>query len=103
MELAPGVVVDENAVRSFCRAHGIRWLGLFGSGLRGQLRPDSDLDLLVEFEPGRSPGLLRLAEFELELGRLLGRDVDLRTPGDLSIYFRDDVARTARPLYDAAA
>ncbi len=56
MELAPGVAVNEDQLRSFCRAHGIRRLGLFGSALRGELGPDSDIDLLVEFHPGRVPG-----------------------------------------------
>ncbi len=87
---------------AFCRARGIRRLGLFGSALRGELRPDSDIDLLVEFESGRTPGLLSLAEFEFELEGLLGREVELRTPSDLSRYFRDEVAASARVLYDAA-
>lgn len=102
MELAPGVDVDEERLGAVCVAHGIRRLRLFGSALDGRLRPDSDIDLLVEFEPGRTPGLLGIAQLELELGDLLGRSVDLRTLGDLSRYFRDEVAATARPLYDAA-
>lgn len=102
MELAPGVLVNEEELRSFCRAHGIRRLGLFGSALHGELGPDSDIDLLVEFHPGRVPGLLGLAQLELELTGLVGRDVDLRTRADLSRYFRDEVSTTARVLYDAA-
>ena len=102
MQLAPGVAVDEDALAFFCRSNGVRRLGLFGSALRGELRPDSDIDLLVEFNPGHVPGLLRLAGLELELARLLGRDVDLRTPADLSRYFRDEVTASARVLYDAA-
>lgn len=102
MELAPGVVIDQAALSTFCRANGIRRLGLFGSALRGQLRPDSDVDLLVEFEPGRIPGLLTIAGLELALGQLVGRRVDLRTPADLSRYFRDEVTANARMLYDAA-
>lgn len=94
--------MDDEALAVFCRANGVRRLGLFGSALRGQLRPDSDIDLLVEFEPGRSPGLLRLAGLELELETLVGRAVDLRTPADLSRYFRDQVSSSARVLYDAA-
>lgn len=96
------MTVDEKALAAFCRANAIRRLGLFGSALHGSLRPDSDIDLLVEFEPDRSPGLLRLAELELELSALIGRDVELRTAGDLSRYFRDEVAADARVLYDAA-
>ncbi|MGH3907407.1 MAG: nucleotidyltransferase family protein [Pseudonocardiaceae bacterium] len=102
MELAPGIAVDEDALRAFCRANGVRRLGLFGSALRGELRPDSDIDLLVEFEPGHTPGLLRLAGLELELEALLGQEVDLRTQADLSRHFRDDVSASARVLYDAA-
>lgn len=102
MELAPGVSIDDDTLQVFCRAHGIRRLWLFGSALRGQLRPDSDIDLLVEFEPDRIPGLLGIAQLELHLGELLDRSVDLRTLGDLSQYFRDEVAAEARTLYDAA-
>lgn len=102
MELAPGVAIDDESLQTFCSAHGIRRLGLFGSALRGELRPESDIDLLVEFEPDRTPGLLGIAQLELEFGALLGRSVDLRTLKDLSQYFRDDVAGEARTLYDAA-
>jgi uncharacterized protein len=102
MELAPGVSVEEHRLRTLCAAHGIRRLGLFGSALHGRLRPDSDIDLLVEFEPARTPGLLGIAKLELELGALLGRSVDLRTLHDLSRYFRDEVAAEARTLYEAA-
>lgn len=102
MDLAPGVAVDDDELRSICRAHGIRRLDLFGSALRGELRPESDIDLLVEFDPGKVPGLLGIAQIELELGQLLGREVDLRTRADLSRHFRDQVAATARVLFDAA-
>ena len=77
MDLAPGVAVDDDKLRSFCCAHGIRRLDLFGSAPRGELRPDSDIDLLVEFDPDKIPGLLGIAQIELELGQLLGREVDL--------------------------
>jgi uncharacterized protein len=66
------------------------------------LRDDSDSDLLVEFEPDRTPGLLGIAMLELELRDLLGRDVDLRIAGELNPHFRDDVVATARVLYDRA-
>ena len=102
VELAPGVTIADDVLETFCRANGVRRLGLFGSALRGELRPDSDIDLLVEFEPGRVPGLLHLAALELELAELLGREVDLRTAGDLSRLFRDQVSASARVLYDAA-
>lgn len=81
----------------------VRRLALFGSVLRDDFRPDSDVDVLVEFEPGHVPGLLRLAGMEHELSELFGgRRVDLRTPADLSRYFRDEVLSTARIQYDAA-
>lgn len=98
-----GLIVDSTALAALCRRHAIRRLSLFGSRSRDKGRPDSDVDLLVEFGAGRIPGLIRLAGLELELGELLGgREVELRTFGDLSPYFRDDVRATATPLYDAA-
>lgn len=97
------LAIDSNTLAAFCRRHAIRRLALFGSRSRGEGRPDSDVDLLVEFETGRTPGLIRLAGLELELGELFGgREVELRTYGDLSPHFRDDVRATATPLYDAA-
>jgi uncharacterized protein len=85
-----------------CRRHHIRRLSLFGSMVKGTNRPDSDVDLLVEFFPGKAPGLLGLAGIEIELSRLLGgRHVDLRTPLDLSKHFRDEVLRTAEVQYAA--
>jgi predicted nucleotidyltransferase len=101
MELAPEVVVADDDLAAFCLAHGIQWLRLFGSALRGDLGPDSDIDLLVDFEPGRTPGLIALAPLELELESILGREVELRTPSDLSRYFRDSVAESSRVLYAA--
>lgn len=87
---------DEAALASVCRRHHIRRLALFGSVVKGTQRPDSDVDLLVEFEPGASPGLIRLGGIAREFSELLGgREVDLRTEGDLSRYFRDEVVRTA--------
>lgn len=85
---------------AFCEQHGIRSLSLFGSLLRGTHGPDSDIDLLVEFEPERTPGLLGIATLEAELSALLGgRAVDLRTAQDLSRHFRDEVLRTAELQY----
>ncbi|MGB5773712.1 MAG: nucleotidyltransferase family protein [Sedimenticolaceae bacterium] len=92
----------EVGLEHFCHEHGIRRLSLFGSALRGMAGPDSDVDLLVEFEPGRVPGLLALAEMEAELSEALGgRRVDLRTPNDLSELFRDAVMETAEVQYAA--
>jgi len=105
MQIAPGVVADEQALGRFCARRGIRKLAVFGSALREDFGPGSDVDLLVEFEPGRTPGMIALAGMERELEELLGggRTVDLRTYGDLSRYFRDEVRATARPVFDAAA
>jgi uncharacterized protein len=84
----------------FCRRHHIRKLALFGSVLRDDFRPDSDIDVLVEFEPGHIPGLIRLAGMELELSELFGgRKVDMNTPMCLSPYFRDEVLAEAEVLY----
>lgn len=88
------------ALSAFCRRHGVRKLSLFGSELKGTAGPDSDVDLLVEFAPDRTPSLLGMAEMEQELSALMGgRKVDLRTAEDLSRYFRDDVVRSARVQY----
>ena len=95
------LVIDREALATLCRRHGIRRLALFGSVLRGDVRPDSDVDVLVEFEPGQTPGL-RFIAIEDELSRLLGRKVDLNTPGFLSPHFRDRILREAFPLYEAA-
>lgn len=94
--------LDPDALAALCRRHHIRRLSLFGSVLKGAERPDSDIDLLVEFETGREPGLLGVAGIEIELSQLLGgRRIDLRTPQDLSKYFRDEVLRTAQVQYAA--
>jgi hypothetical protein len=96
----PRLPIDEAQLAQFCRTHHIRRLSPFGSTLKGTARPDSDVDLLVEFEPDQTPGLLGLAGMEIELSALLGgKRVDLRTPLDLSRYFRDEVVRTAEVQY----
>ena len=93
---------DRDALAALCRRHAIRSLSLFGSTLKGTRRTDSDVDLLVAFEPGSEPGLLALAGIEAELSVLLGgRKVDLRTAQDLSRHFRDEVLRTAEIQYAA--
>jgi uncharacterized protein len=93
--------VDDDFVAAFAATHGIRRIALFGSALREDFTSDSDIDLLVEFQPGHTPGLLHLAQMELELEDVLGRPVELRTAEDLSPYFRDAVTASARPLYAA--
>jgi predicted nucleotidyltransferase len=93
--VAARIQLPGEALEAFCRKHRVRKLSLFGSVLRDDFRPDSDVDVLVEFEPGAHAGFLKLAAMELELSSVLGRKVDLRTPGELSRYFRDDVLASA--------
>ena len=96
----PQLSIPKAELASFCRMHEIRWLALFGSALRTDFGPDSDLDVLVEFVEGRSPGLLGIAGLEIELSALFGgRKVDLRTPQDLSRHFRQDVLDKAVVQY----
>lgn len=89
------------AIAEFCRRNHIRRLSLFGSVLRDDFRDDSDVDVLVEFEPGHPVGLIRMAAMENELSGIIGRKVDLRTPEDLSRYFRDKVLSSAEVQYAA--
>ena len=92
--------VDRERVAEFCRRHHIRRLSFFGSALREDFRPDSDVDVLVEFEPGHVPGFFRLIAMQDELSESVGgRKVDLRTPEDLSRYFRDEVVAHAEVQY----
>jgi uncharacterized protein len=94
---------DRATLASLCRRRQIRRLSLFGSRLKGDARPDSDVDLLVEFSREARPSFLDLAEIEQELsGLLAGRRVDLRTAEDLSRYFRDEVVREAEVQYESA-
>ena len=95
------VDIPEAAINEFCRRHGIRRLALFGSVLREDFGPDSDVDVLVEFQPGTRVGLLGLAGMEIELSALLGRTVDLNTPGFLSQAFRERVLSEAEVHYEA--
>jgi len=95
------ISVDSNVIADFCRRHHIRRLAFFGSVLRNDFGPESDVDVLVEFEPGHVPGLAFLA-MEEELAAILGRKVDLNTPGFLSPYFRDRVLREAEVQYAQA-
>lgn len=97
------VQIPSEQIGQFCRANHIRWLALFGSVLRDDFRDDSDVDVLVQFEPSHIPGLFGIARMERELSKLLnGRKVDLRTPEDLSRYFRDDVLAAAVVQYAKA-
>src|SRR5512138_4000802 len=95
------IQIDRERVADFCRRHQVRRLALFGSVLRDDFRPDSDVDVLVEFAPESHAGLFELARMEAELAELVGRKVDLRTPAELSRYFRDEVLATAEVQYAA--
>ena len=86
-------------IAEFCKRHHIRRLSLFGSVLRSDFRSDSDIDLLVEFDPDHIPGLIRLAGMEIELTEIMGRKADIRTAQDLSRYFRQEVLNSAEVQY----
>ena len=96
--MAEEVKISTEKIADFCRRHHVRRLSLFGSALHGDFGPSSDLDLLIEFEPGHTPGLAFFA-MERELSDLLGRDVDLNTPNFLCPHFRGEVVAEARELY----
>ena len=94
------VELPRDKIADFCKRNHIRKLSLFGSALRGELRRDSDIDMLVEFPPAAAPSLFDLARMERELSILVGgRKVDLRTPQELSRYFRDEVLSSASVEY----
>jgi uncharacterized protein len=90
-----------DAVADICRRYGVQRLSLFGSILRDDFSADSDVDLLVEFLPQTRIGLIGMANMESELGQVIGRKVDLRTPRDLSRFFREQVISQARLLHAA--
>ena len=91
--------IPQEKIAAFCRRHHIRRLALFGSVLRGDLGPDSDIDVLVEFDPNHIPGLAFFA-MQRELSQILGREVDLNTPQFLSPYFRQQVQDEAAVIFD---
>ncbi len=96
-----GVHIPEERLAEFCWRHGVKRLSLFGSILREDFTPESDIDFLVEFLPGVRYSLFDLGGMWMEVREILGRDVDLKTPHELSRLFRDDVLRHARLLYVA--
>ncbi|HEU4752833.1 MAG TPA: nucleotidyltransferase domain-containing protein [Armatimonadota bacterium] len=98
--MAARIPIDREQLADFCRRNHIRRLSLFGSVLRDDFRPDSDVDVLVEFDPGKTPGL-RFFALEEELEGLLGRRIDLNTPGFLNPRFRQRVQATAETIYAA--
>jgi len=91
--------IDRGRIQAFCQRHHIRRLSLFGSVLRADFCRDSDVDVLVEFKEGHTPGLFGMARMEQELSHILGRQADLRTPEDLSRYFRAEVVEHAQVQY----
>lgn len=95
------IEIDQQLISDFCRKYHIVKLALFGSVLTDRFGPDSDVDVLVEFSPSNVPGLFALAGMEMELSDILGRKVDMRTPEDLSRYFRDEVVSGALVQYAA--
>ncbi len=95
------IEIPREKLAEFCQRNHIRKLSLFGSILRDDFGPDSDIDILVEFESGHTPGLFGIAGMEIELSEMIGRKADLRTLGDLSRYFRDTVVREAQVQYAA--
>ncbi len=99
MPSAP-IALPRAFLETFCARNHIRRLSLFGSVLTPRFRADSDLDMLVSFDPGHVPSYFELVQMELELSQALGRKVDLRTPEELSRYFRDDVVSSAQLAYE---
>jgi predicted nucleotidyltransferase len=93
------IYIPQDKISEFCKIHHIRKLSLFGSVLRGDFSDNSDVDVLIEFEAGHGTGYFGLARMERELSEIIGRKVDLRTPYELSRYFRDDVLSTAEIQY----
>jgi len=101
MVLASGLEVPTSAIADLCRRHQVRELAVFGSAARGDARPDSDIDLLVEFQPEARVGLLGFARLMNELTELLGRKVDLVSKPGLKPLIRDSVLAEARVIYAA--
>jgi len=94
--------IPRDKITDFCKRNYIRKLSIFGSALREDFGPDSDIDILVEFEPESRVGLIKLAGLEIELGKIMGRKVDLNTAGFLSKYYRDKVIAESSVQYDSA-
>ncbi len=95
------IEVDKEAIVAFCKRNHIRKLALFGSVLTERFDKDSDVDVLVEFDPEHIPGLFEVVDMEMELSGIIARKVDMRTPEDLSRYFRDEVVQHAVVQYAA--
>ncbi len=93
--------IPQSTLSDFCKKNHIKKLSVFGSAINGTLTPESDIDLLVEFDPNHTPGLFSVVRMEIELTKMLGRKADLRTFEDLSPYFRNEVAKNAELQYQA--
>ena len=103
MVMVKVVTIDPILLAKFCRKHGVSRMSVYGSALRSDFDPArSDVDLLVEFLPGVHRGLFKLVAMRQELTSIIGREIDLSTPGSLSKYFRQDVLDSAEVLYDVA-
>ncbi|MBM3767317.1 MAG: nucleotidyltransferase family protein [Acidobacteria bacterium] len=94
------ITVPQAEIAEICKQYHVKRLSLFGSVLTDRFRPESDIDMLVEFVPGSHPTLFTVVGMEEDLGSLLGRKVDVRTKEDLSRFFRDEVVRNALPIYE---
>ena len=93
--------LTKEQIADFCKKNQIRKFAFYGSVLRDDFRPDSDVDVLVELEPNHTIGLFEIAQMEIDLSELMGgRKVDVRTPRDLSKYFRDKVVAEALVQYE---
>jgi len=101
MTIAPGIVLPEGQLAEICRRYEVRELAVFGSAVRGEMRPDSDIDFLVDFLPGARVGLIELSAMMRELARLVGRRVDLAVKPALKPLIRPAVLAEARVLYAA--
>jgi predicted nucleotidyltransferase len=99
MTVAPGIVLPEAEIAEICRRHQVRELSIFGSATRGELRPDSDIDLLVDYFPGARPSLLDLIEMMNELSDLTGGKIDLGVKRALKPRYRDRILAEAQVIY----
>lgn len=95
----PQIHLDKHQLKHFCESHHITYLGLFGSAITPHFASTSDVDILVQFEKQNLPTLFEMVDMEAELTKLVGRQVDLKTPNDLSPYFRDEVLSNAKVYY----
>ena len=92
------IQIPRDKIAEFCRSNHIRRMALFGSVIRDDFTPQSDVDILVEFQPGRTPGFAYF-DMERDLSKIIGRKVDLNTPSELSKYFRQEVLDEAEEIY----